>query len=705
MQAKLALTKEWRLFVGSFLLLFAEVMAIRWLAAELPLVRSMPNMVLMIIFVGAASGMGKSERPLAPAWSLCVALLALVVPLILAVNLGMEGLSLRVGPGEPWTNVAAAIALICLLAGGLIFLFMNLGVVIGRLFSELAPLRAYSMNLLGSAFGVLVFGLSGLCGAPPAVWLLFCGIAVWLLSQRSWVLILSVIIAGISFASSPADHWSPYSKIQLSAVPVPPGSVLGSGNYFMNANNRFLQFALRIIPPALDSQLAAEAKHEPKLASLYSYTQMFSVPYSHAPSHDNVLILGAGCGNDVAYALRAGAKHVDAVEIDPVIAAYGKTLHPNRPYNDPRVHVYTEDARTFLRYGNAKYDLIEFAFLDFARAYNAASFLRVDNFIHTVEAYKSAVSHLNPQGIVALSFATGRDSIITHRLFKSIKEATGVKPVVLANDQDTFLLFGPGIVGKTITDTSGLNLQALSPQQEMADERPATDDWPFLYLDYRSIGLALYIVVLAVSVLLPAILLTTVKTEKSAITGLEWGNMFFLGQAFMLLETMSITRLSLIFGATWMVSSVVIFTVLLLVWCANWCVQTGRVLKTPVVFTLLLASVLVSYLFRVPIHTDLHPALIACAATTITCLPVFFSGLVFSTCFKSSKNPAQYLAANLLGAAVGGLTENFAMWTGLQSLVLVALLLYGLAIACWWQSNRAKAVGAIGAEPVGSLPT
>jgi spermidine synthase len=37
------------------------------------------------------------------------------------------------------------------------------------------------------------------------------------------------------------------------------------------------------------------------------------------PAFDDVLIIGAGSGNDVSCALDWGARHVDAVEIDPVI--------------------------------------------------------------------------------------------------------------------------------------------------------------------------------------------------------------------------------------------------------------------------------------------------------------------------------------------------------------------------------------------------
>ena len=47
--------------------------------------------------------------------------------------------------------------------------------------------------------------------------------------------------------------------------------------------------------------------------------------------------------------LRNGAKRVDVVEIDPVIARIGREIHPERPYSSPRVHVYVDDARSFLQ--------------------------------------------------------------------------------------------------------------------------------------------------------------------------------------------------------------------------------------------------------------------------------------------------------------------------------------------------------------------
>src|SRR6185312_5358084 len=62
-----------------------------------------------------------------------------------------------------------------------------------------------------------------------------------------------------------------------------------------------------------------------------------------------VMIVGAGSGNDVAAALRSGARHVDAVEIEPVLNELGRNDHPDRPYDDPRVTIHLDDGRSFVR--------------------------------------------------------------------------------------------------------------------------------------------------------------------------------------------------------------------------------------------------------------------------------------------------------------------------------------------------------------------
>ena len=46
---------------------------------------------------------------------------------------------------------------------------------------------------------------------------------------------------------------------------------------------------------------------------------------------------------------RTGAKHVDAVEIDPKLAQIGRDFHPEGVYDDPRVTVHVNDGRAFLQ--------------------------------------------------------------------------------------------------------------------------------------------------------------------------------------------------------------------------------------------------------------------------------------------------------------------------------------------------------------------
>ena len=80
----------------------------------------------------------------------------------------------------------------------------------------------------------------------------------------------------------------------------------------------------------------------------------YHLPYSMnfsagQPPFEEVLIIGAGSGNDVAAALAWGAKHIDAVEIDPVLHEIGRQYHPNRPSIDPRVTYHIDDGRSFVR--------------------------------------------------------------------------------------------------------------------------------------------------------------------------------------------------------------------------------------------------------------------------------------------------------------------------------------------------------------------
>src|SRR5436309_7017152 len=111
------------------------------------------------------------------------------------------------------------------------------------------------------------------------------------------------ILAAESFSSG--MYWTPYSKFE-----VKQNSSIGARLVYVNGVPH-----QAIQPPQGGSRLVYETVYE-RVA---------------IEKPNRVLIVGAGTGNDVALALARGARHVDAVEIDPKLYKLGKKLHPNHP--------------------------------------------------------------------------------------------------------------------------------------------------------------------------------------------------------------------------------------------------------------------------------------------------------------------------------------------------------------------------------------
>ena len=140
------------------------------------------------------------------------------------------------------------------------------------------------------------------------------------------------------------------------------------------------------------------------MAPLEEKEYFYQWPYNvFGDTFDNVLVLGAGSGTDVAAALRHGAKHVDAVEIDPVILRLGAERHPDRPYADPRVRVVNDDARHFLATTATRYDLIVFALIDSLTVQSSFSGVRLESYMFTEESFR-AVHELNAGNVTDADF-------------------------------------------------------------------------------------------------------------------------------------------------------------------------------------------------------------------------------------------------------------------------------------------------------------
>jgi hypothetical protein len=157
------------------------------------------------------------------------------------------------------------------------------------------------------------------------------------------------------------------------------------------------------------------------------------------------------------------------------------------------------------------------------------------------------------------------------------------------------------------------------------------------------------------------------------------GRMFFLGAGFMLLETRAVVRMALLFGSTWMVNSVVFFSVLVMILLANLFVIKVR----PTTLWPYYLGLFVSLVLNLVIPLDYFLGMDLTTQAVCSCLllfaPMLFAGVIFAVSFQQTMEPDRAFGANIAGAMLGGLAENTSMLLGFQYLVVVAMAFYLLS--------------------------
>jgi hypothetical protein len=152
--------------------------------------------------------------------------------------------------------------------------------------------------------------------------------------------------------------------------------------------------------------------------------------------------------------------------------------------------------------------------------------------------------------------------------------------------------------------------------------------------------------------------------------------LFFIGAAFLLIETKAVTALGLIFGSTWLLNSIVIGAILVMILVANLLAAKFSRASFAVLYTILALTLVVNFVFPLDTLNRLDWVYrFAAGAVLVTC-PLFMAALIFAKAFAQVASSSAGLASNLFGALVGGLLEYLDMWTGLRWLNLIALALY-----------------------------
>jgi len=707
-----------RLVVLSALILFLEMLLIRWIGTEVRIFAYLQNGVLVAAFLGLGLGARSARKPvrMLPA-AICLAMIALVIrdPFgwDIAENL-TQGL-IAFEDSIVWGQVsghaaesglarAGAIALslgaTIGLLGAVAWTFHPLGQLLGRWIDQYPhAIAAYTANIAGSIAGIALFDVATIAATPPWIWLVAGGLAFAAATSfaedarpaRIAAAALAIMLPVVAFnpGSSLQTTWSPYQKLELSEeTRASTGErVRESCGELIRVNNIGYQAIVNLDP-------AHWARHPGIYTPELIRTSRYTYPYRIVGRHDRVLIVGAGAGNDAAAALAAGATQVHAVEIDPVIYRWGRERHPNHPYASPKVEVTIDDARAFFRRGEGPYDIVWFGLLDSHTSPSAYTNVRLDHFIYTRESFADMKRLLAPDGVVVLFFAA-QTEWITDRLAGLLAVTFGARPLTAVFNPPSPCLGWGGVmlIGGSPEALRHVAARAaaagpLDPPLTMSvpidyPTKLTSDDWPYLYLHVPSIPT--YHFVVAIIALLVGLALRRRLFRPGEALEMP---MLLLGTGFMLLEVAGVSRAALLFGTTWTVNAYVVAAILAMTLLANYIASRHKV--NPVGWPFVGLAVAIIALALVPISwlAELPIAARIAVGGAFLALPVLFSGLIFVSLWARSPRKDLAIGSNLLGALVGGIASMLTMLVGFRALAFLTLAVYLMAL---YAVGRARA--------------
>lgn len=687
---------RWRLFLASFLMLYFELAMIRWVPGQVRVLAYFTNFVLIACFFGMGLGLITVKRFDA------VRFMPAGVAMQVLLALAMRDLWIRTG-GEIFLfleyegaggHVVSVMPVLMIYFLAIAATFVPFGQAIGRGFGSENALADYAANLVGSLAGIAAFFVYSLFSFPAWAWFLL-GLPLMLpfvppaAAWRAAAVALFAVTVGSVAWMDRGVMWSPYHKLEITQMAVDEETGVlfpyahQAGNveplpfetgFNLQVNDDFYQLPVDLS----DASIA-------KYPSLTKWRDLSCLSCRVKENPERVLIVGGGTGNDAAAALRRGAKHVDVVDIDPRIVEIGRARHPERPYDDPRVSVHIDDARHFFHHAEPGYDAIIFALLDSHRLMGNLSSLRLDSYVFTVESFRQARGLLAPDGVQVTAFAVTRPWMQA-RFYEMLREAYGEEPIdVFENGVGTSgatYLSGPGAAAH-----SGLKVH---PRAADTSVVKATDDWPFIYAKERTVPVD-YLLPLGVVVLLAILALRAVGGQKA----LPEPHFFFLGAAFLLLETRGVTTLALVFGSTWYVNSVIFGSVLVMALFST--LLTSRFPNIPMAAAYAGLFIAVALNWIVPLQDFAGAPLLVRLPLVggLTALPALFSGIVFARSFAQAADPARALGSNVLGGVIGGVVEYASLITGLKFLLLLVAAFYGLS----WLALRGTRSPAIAIAP------
>jgi spermidine synthase len=662
-----------RLVAHSFLILFFALALIRYVPATVEHLTSHVTLMSIAAFVGVGTGLLSVQRVGRLRWTfipIAVFVLALARMFSYVVVIGpstAHEVTRTVLSDVPSDAITIALVpAIGIVFGVTAMFFVPLGAMLGEDCTRFRPLVAYSLSTLGGLVAITCFALVTSAGNPPWMWFSL-GLAVLAVASHRHpyfelgiVGTLPIVIALMVATGGEHERWSPYHRVTWHDP--------SDAQYVIEVDG-----SPRLTALDLSDRGAADPFVEAAWAQ-------YRAPYRHIATFDTVLVLGAGAGNDVALLLEGGAQHIDVVEIDPVVADFGRSRHPQRPYDDPRVRFHLADARGYLRHETRIYDLIIIGPTIPRMSTSGLSPVPLDGYVHTREAILAARALLAPDGRI-LTYHTAPQPTDVAKVYQTLRSVFGGPPEVIHWGQPTLFTHAFVAGGSTSNAAGG----AMDLSQSLTDVTLPSDDWPFLHLTRRAVPRH-DVEVLAVAVGLS--LLLVLGARGRGVRGGYDVEMFLLGLGFMLLVTKSVAGLPLLVGSTWELTPLVLSAVLLAILTANWLVLVRRRIGLRPVLAALVISLGIGWAVPVQALADSTFWVAWTVGGALATAPIFLAALAFAIIISDRASAVMALGYYAIGAAAGGVLAYVVMVTGVKALSLIAALAY---LLLWIVPERFKA--------------
>lgn len=291
--------------------------------------------------------------------------------------------------------------------------------------AESNPAIVYIYDLIGGLFGCLLgFYLLEFGGPIKTIYILAAVtiiLAIWLAqkNKRNKIIICLIILFGIVFCwhsnifqlkniklnssqNIEKEYWNAISKISVSKEIANSDPFLWSKSPKAN-NNQNANYRLLAID---DNALTPVYKFDGNLKNIQFLKNDLPALAYEINKPQSAFIIGLGGGKDALTAKVFQCQNIVASEVNNKIYQILKTDlrdYSGRLVDDPDIHIYNQESRSYLESTNEQFDLIQASLVDSWAASQAGAYTLAENRLYTVEAWQTYFQHLTNQGVLAVT--------------------------------------------------------------------------------------------------------------------------------------------------------------------------------------------------------------------------------------------------------------------------------------------------------------